>query len=217
MVDRRFELEELAWQAHALAALAMFRSVTVNLYVTETWHGISVRLLSLSIVAVVFYALSRIIRMPEEWRTREFHHIYSWAASALVSLLMWYELQPLSVAVGWAVFGLVLFEYGLLRSTRQFRFQAYVALAAAFGRIFFANLTAGNPGEFWGPRIYTVLPLTLIFFFVYAQLGPDETSVRDDRRLYFDVLMGYMGTGSVVALLYFQYANDWLVTAWAVV
>ncbi len=215
LVDRRFELEDLGWQAHALAGLALLRSVTVNLYVTETWHRIGVRLLSVSIVAVVLYALSRIIRMPEDWRTREFHHIYSWAASALVSLLMWYELQPISVAVGWAVFGLVLFEYGLLRNTRQFRFQAYVALAASFGRIFFANLTAGNPGEFWGPRMYTVLPLTLIFFFVYAQLGPDEKSARDDRRLHFDVLLAYLGTGSVAALLYFQFANDWLVTAWA--
>lgn len=217
IVDRRFELEEIAWQAHALAGLAMFRSVTVNLYVTETWRGISVRLLSLAMVAVVFYALSRIIRMPADWRTREFHHIYSWAASVLVALLMWYELQPLSVAVGWAVFALVLFEYGLLRSTRQFRFQAYVALVAAFGRIFFANLTSGNPGEFWGPRIYTVLPLTLIFFFVYAQLGPEEKNVQDDRRLHFDLLLGYMGTGSVIALLYFQFANDWLASAWAVV
>jgi predicted membrane protein DUF2339 len=216
MVDRHYKMEELAWQAHALAGLTLLRSVTVNLYLTDTWHGISVRLLSLSIVAVVLYALSRIIRMPEEWRTREFHHVYSWAASALVSMLLWYELQPLSVAVGWAVFGLVLFEYGLLRTTRQFRFQAYVALAAAFGRIFFANLTAGDPNEFWGPRIYTVLPLTLIFFFVYAQLGPDETSVRDDRRLHFDVLLAYLGTGSVVAVLYFQFPNDWLVTAWAV-
>jgi len=217
MVDRRLELEDLGWQAHALAALTMFRSVTVNLYVAETWHGISVRLISLAIIAVVLYTLSRIIRMPEEWRAREFHEIYSWAASVLVSLTMWYELQPLSVAVGWAVFGLVLFEYGLLRATRQFRFQAYVALGAAFGRIFFANLTAGNPGELWGPRMYTVLPLALIFFFVYAQLGPNEASVRDDRRLHFDGLLGYIGTGSVVALLYIQFANDWLVTAWAAV
>jgi hypothetical protein len=217
IVDRRFEVEELAWQAHALAGLTLLRSVTVNLHLTDTWHGISVRLLSLAIVAVVLYALSRVIRMPEDWRTREFHHVYSWAASALVSMLLWYELQPLSVAVGWAVFGLVLFEYGLLRTTRQFRFQAYAALAAAFGRIFFANLTAGDPSEFWGPRIYTVLPLTLIFFFVYAQLGPDDTSVRDDRRLHFDVLLAYLGTGSVVAVLYFQFPNDWLVTAWAIV
>jgi len=116
VVDRRFELEDLGWQAHVLAALTMLRSVGVNLYVTDTWHGISVRLLSLAIVAVVFYSLSKLVRMPEDWRVREYHHIYSWAASALVSLLMWYELQPVTVAVGWAVFGLVLFEYGLMRN-----------------------------------------------------------------------------------------------------
>ena len=217
LVDRRFEVEDLRWQAHALAGLTMLRSITVNLYVLETWHGVSVRLLSLAIVAVIFYALSRLIRMPEELREREFHHIYSWAASALVSLLVWYELKPLSVAVGWAVFGLVLFEYGLWRRIRQFRFQAYVALAASFGRIFFANLTAGNPGEFWGPRMYTVLPIALILFFVYAQLGPEDQTARADRGFHFDVLLAYLGTGTVVALLYFQFANEWLVAAWAVV
>jgi hypothetical protein len=31
------------------------------------------------------------------------------------------------------------------------------------------------------------------------------------------MLLAYMGTGTVVALLYFQFANEWLVTAWAVV
>jgi hypothetical protein len=174
LVDRRFELEDLRWQAHALAALAMVRSITVNLYVTETWHGISVRLLSLAIVAVVFYALSRIIRLPEGLREREFHHIYSWAASAIVSLLLWYELNTLSIAVGWAVFGLVLFEYGLWRKIRQLRFQAYVALASSFGRIFFANLTAETPGEFWGPRMYTVLPITVGMYVGGAQLGPED-------------------------------------------
>jgi hypothetical protein len=217
LVDRRFEVEDLRWQAHALAALAMARGITVNLYVLETWHGVSVRLLSLGIVAVTFYALSRLIRVPEELREREFHHIYSWAASALVSLLVWYELKPLSVAVGWAVFGLVLFEYGLWSKTRQFRFQAYVALAASFGRIFFANLTAGNPGEFWSPRTYTVLPIALILFFVYAQLGMEDQTARADRGFHFDMLLAYLGTGTVVALLYFQFANEWLVTAWAVV
>jgi hypothetical protein len=217
LVDRRFELEDLRWQAHGLAALTMARSVTVNLYVVDVWHGISVRLLSLAIVAAVFYALSRLIRMPEQLRERDFHHIYSWAASALVSLLVWYELQSLSVAVGWAVFGLILFEYGLWRKTRQFRFQAYVALGASFARIFFVNLTAETPGEFWGPRMYTVLPIALILFFVYAQLGPEDQSAQDDRSLHFDMLVAYLGTGTVAAFLYFQFANEWLVTSWAVV
>jgi hypothetical protein len=218
LVDRHFQLDELGWQVHALAALTMLQSVAVNLYVTDTWHGISVRLLSLSIVAVVFYALSQVVRLPQEWRKQEFHHIYSWAASTLVSLLMWYELQPhpSSIAVAWAVFGLVLFEYGLVRHVRQFRFQAYLALTATFGRIFFANLTADNRGEF-GDRIYTVLPIALIFFFVYSQLQPNEKNAQDDQRLHFDSLLACLGTGSIVALLYFQFADVWVATAWAVV
>jgi hypothetical protein len=219
IVDQRFELEELPWQSHALAGLTLLRSISVNLYVTATWHGISVRLLSLAIVAVIFYALSRLIRIRDEWRQRDIHHVYSWAASAIGGLLLWYELQsqPSSIAVGWGAFGLVLFEYGLLRKITQFRYQAYVALVAAFSRIFFANLTAGEPGEFWGPRMYTILPLVLIFFFVYAQLPQKEEATGRDRRLHFDALLAYLGTATIVALFYFQFPIEWVVTSWAAV
>ncbi len=219
IVDHRFELEELPWQSHILAGLTLLRSITVNLYVTATWHGISVRLLSLAIVAVIFYALSRLIRMPEKWRQRDIHHIYSWAASAIGGLLLWYELQtrPTGIAVAWGAFGLVLFEYGLLRKITQFRYQAYVALVAAFTRIFYSNLTASDPGEFWGPRVYTILPLALIFFFVYAQLPEEEETMGRDRRLHFDVLLAYLGTATIVALFYFQFPIEWVIASWAAV
>ncbi len=219
IVDQRFELEELPWQSHILAGLTLLRSVSVNLYVTATWHGISVRLLSLAIVAVIFYALSRLIRMSEKWRQRDIHHIYSWAASAIGGLLLWYELQtrPAGIAVAWGAFGLVLFEYGLLRKITQFRYQAYVALVAAFTRIFYSNLTASDPGEFWGPRMYTILPLALIFFFVYAQLPEEEETTGRDRRLHFDVLLAYLGTATIVALFYFQFPIEWVIASWAAV
>src|SRR6266481_4203089 len=219
IVDQRFELEELPWQSHILAGLTLLRSVSVNLYVTATWHGISVRLLSLAIVAVLFYALSRLIRMSEKWRQRDIYHIYSWAASAIGGLLLWYELQtrPAGIAVAWGAFGLVLFEYGLLRKITQFRYQAYVALVAAFTRIFYSNLTASDPGEFWGPRMYTILPLALIFFFVYAQLPEKEEDTGRDRRLHLDALLAYLGTATIVALFYFQFPIEWVVTSWAAV
>jgi hypothetical protein len=217
LADRFFGLDDLGWQAHALAALALFRSFTVNLHVTDRWRGISLRLLTLAFVAIVFYVLSRIARMAEEWRTRDFHHVYSWAASTLVSTMVWYELQPLSIAVAWAVFGVVLFEYSLQRNVRQFRYQSYVVFVAAFIRIFFANLTVSPAEQFWGPRIYTVLPLALIFFFVYTQLATQEQAAAGDRRLHFDTLVAYLGTGTIVALAYFQFPMDWVVTAWAVV
>jgi hypothetical protein len=216
-IDRRFHLDDLRWQAHALALLTMLRSVGINMHVEETWHGVSVRLLSLSIVAVVFYAMSRLVRLPEEWRARDFHHIYSWCASLIVSLLLWHELNPLSIAVGLAAFGLVLFEYGLLRKISQFRYQSYAAFTAAFTRIFFANLAAGAPGVFLSDRMITVAPLVLIFFFVYAQLPAtegEESTVRD-LRFRFDVFIAYLGTGTLAALFYFQFAPEWVVVSYA--
>jgi len=117
----------------------------------------------------------------------------------------------------WGAFGLVLFEYGLLRKITQFRYQAYVALVAAFTRIFYSNLTASDPGEFWGPRMYTILPLALIFFFVYAQLPEEEETTGRDRRLHFDVLLAYLGTATIVALFYFQFPIEWVIASWAAV
>lgn len=216
-VDRRFELDDLRWQAHGLAAITMLRCLVVNLYTHEPWHDLSVRLLSLSIVTVVFYAMAQFIRMPKEWRDRDFHHIYSWSASFLGSLLLWYELDPLGRAVGWAVFGFVLFEYGFLRKVSQFRYQAYVAFAAAFARIFFANLSAGVRGDLFGPRTYTVLPLILIFFFVYAQLSQKEDGTAREPRFRSEVLVAYLGTATLMALLYFQFDDDWVVVSYAAV
>ncbi|HEY2546626.1 MAG TPA: DUF2339 domain-containing protein, partial [Candidatus Acidoferrum sp.] len=215
-VDRRFKLDDLRWQAHGLALLTVIRAVGINMYVEDTWHGVSVRLLSLSIVAIIFYAMSPLVRMPEEWQARDFHHIYSWSASLIVSLLLWHELKPLSIAVGIAVFGLVLFEYGVLRRIAQFRYQSYVAFTVAFIRIFFANLGADEPGVFWGSRMITVAPLILIFFFVYAQLPvKEEGSSTRDRRFRFDALVAYLGTATVAALFYFQFEPEWVVTAYA--
>jgi hypothetical protein len=219
LIDARFELDELRWQAHILSFLALARSVVFNLHVTATWHELSVRLLSLALVAVFFYAMSRVVHMAEEWRARDMHHAYSWAASTIVSLLLWYELVPLNVAVGWAVFGLVLFEYGTLRNIGQFRYQSYVALVASFARIFFVNLTAGEPGHFWSPRTYTILPLVPIYFFVYEQFtetGAMHTKTEDRGGANsIATVLATLGTATLVALFYFQFAIEWVVVPWA--
>jgi len=65
--------------------------------------------------------------------------------------------------------------------------------------------------------MYTILPLVLIFFFVYAQLPNKEENTSGDRRLHFDVLLAYLGTATLVALFYFQFPIEWVVTSWAAV
>ena len=132
--------------------------------------------------------MSRLVRMPEEWRARDFHHIYSWSASLIVSLLLWRELKPLSLAVGLAVFGLNSVRIRLAPQDRAISLSVLntIAFTAAFARIFFANLAAGEPGVFLSDRMITVAPLVLIFFFVYAQLPASEETTSSDRRFHFD-------------------------------
>lgn len=215
LVDRRLRLEELPYQAHVLSAMAVVLSVTVNLHLQTQWHNLSVRLLSTTGTILVMYAMTSLVRVPDEWRRRDWQHLYSWAAAALAASLMWYELQPLSIAVAWAAFGAVLFEFGFRRQVQQIQFQGYVALVGAFARIFFANLNSGLAGSFWGPRLYTVLPIAAIFFFVYFDLATALGKHADARAWHVDYLFAYLATATVVALLYFQFAGDWVATAWS--
>ena len=127
---------------------------------------------------------------------------------------MWYELRPASVALGWTLFGLVLFEWGLARGWFWLRLQGYVALASAFLRLFFVNLNAsGIPGQL-SPRVYTVLPLVLAFYYVYSRLeGNGE--FEHDRRIKAQAFSSYCGTIALAALMRFELGPDWVIVAWA--
>jgi hypothetical protein len=215
VTDRVFDVEELPYQAHVLALLAVMRAVTYNLYALDQWRGVSLRLITVSILVAVLYVMARWVRMPASVGNAKARHAYTWAASGLAAWLMWSELQPISVALGLAVFGLVLFELGTWWQQKQLRLQAYTALTAAFARIFFVNLTAATlPGETLSPRIYTVVPIALIYFFVWTRLQSDNAKPEIGQWSPRD-LMAYFGTGCVVALAYFQTPVEWIVVAWA--
>ena len=216
VADRLFSIEELPWQAHVLALLAVVRAVTLNLYLTDTWHGIHLRLITVTVLIVSLYCLARWVRLPDSLRQTEARHAYTWIASGLAAWLMWTELRPVALAVAWAVFGLILFEIAAWKNQSQLRWQAFVALAAAFARIFFVNLTAeAVPAEAISPRVYTILPIALVFFYVWTRMRPAKAA-QDDAAWHPADLIAYFGTGSVAALLYFEIAPAWIIVSWAI-
>jgi len=213
LLDRRFDIDELLWQAQALAGLAVARAIWVNLVVPGKWHGIDVRLLTVTAVTAALYTLCRVIRIPQTWREKDLQHIWSWAASILVAWMLWNELQPVAVAVGLAIFAVVLFEWGKMQRQAQLQLQAFAALTVAFGRIFVVNLTAVRlPGDPVSPAIFTVIPIAAIFLYVWARLRSGEAATG---RPLVRGLMAWFGTAAVVALLYFQVRPEWVATAWA--
>ncbi len=216
VADRIFGVEEFPWQAHVLAAGAVIRAVTLNFYLEDKFHGVDLRLLTIAILIAVLYALAVWVRMPASPQSADARHAYTWIGSGLLAWLLWSELQPVSVAVGWAMLGFLLFEVGRWRAVGQLRLQGYAGLTAAFVRIFFVNLTAAAlPGETISPRIYTVAPIALIYFFVWAQMQTKKDAVEQGRVRVAD-LIAYLGTISIAALIYFEVPGERIIVAWAV-
>jgi hypothetical protein len=214
--DRIFDVEELPWQAHVLALMAVARVVVVNFFIDSEWRGLHLRLITIGTVIAVLYLLARWVRMPEGAKRLEACHAYTWVAAGLVSWLMWKELQPISLALGLGAFGIVLFEIGEWKNQRQLCWQAYALMAASFVRIFFVNLTAARlPGEMLSPRIYTVAPLALIYFYVWTRLEGKKTAA-EAARWNAGSLIAYFGSGSIAALLYFEVSPEWIIVALAV-
>jgi predicted membrane protein DUF2339 len=218
LLSTRTSKQELKIQADLLAAAAFLRALAINLENTAHWGHISQRLLTVALCAAALYAGSRI--QPESrWGIRfQIPAVYTWVASTLVGLLIWYELHAVSIAPAWAVFGLVLVEIGLRRQLLHLRLQGYVALAGSVMRIFTANLAAaGLPGEI-SPRLYSTVPVIAILFYTYVRLDHlEEGSLKDamDKRYYAAELCAWAGLASFVGLVRFELQPDWIVAAWA--
>jgi hypothetical protein len=212
IVDRVFNVEELRWQAHTLALVAVGRTAMFNFFITDKLNGVDLRLITVLILVAALYSLARWVRMPKGTEAR---HAYTWVSSGFAAWLLWCEFEPISVAPALGVFALILFEIGVWRGQKQLRLQAYTLLAASFLRIFLVNFSAATlPGEFLSPRIYTVVPLTLIYFYVWARLKA-ANSEPGFGRWSASNLIAYFGAGSLVALLYDQLAPQWIIAGWA--
>jgi len=213
----------LGYQANFMAGIAFVRVLAINLEATGKFHGLTLRLITIALVAALLYATSRWSgstiseAKKDSW---SFDGIaaraYTWVASFLLALVAWYELRSLGVADAWVVGGLVLLELGLTRKSPSLRLQGYVALAAGFLRIFFVNLdAAGPPGEI-SPRFYSVVPIALAFFYAYWRTYESTAGVTEmERRFRASDLCCWLGTVSVGSLMRFELAADWVAAAWA--
>src|SRR5262249_37611351 len=151
--------------------------------------------------ALLLYAAAPFARAADEdhagpWSA--FTAAYTWAASILVGLLIFYEVSAINVAILWTVLGLLLFEIGLQLDAGFLRWQGYAALLASFVRIFFVDLEASGLAGQINPRLFRVLPLAIAFYYVDWRL---QRSGRGAPRLQrAGTVASYFGAATLAAL-----------------
>jgi hypothetical protein len=204
---------DLALQTDMLAASAFLRILIINFFISDHWGFLSQPAVTVALCAALFYYCTRRKSGSDILPAPYIPAAYSWVGSLLLGLLVWYELRPVSVAVGWGVLGLILFEIGMVRRRSYLRHQGYVLLAASFIRIFFVNLSAGD-SHLLSPRTYTVIPLIAAYFWVYQRLHAGAEGSQFDRTIEGGT--AWLGTIAAAALAYFEFSPEWVVVVWSV-
>ena len=236
MLWRKLDFKEFFAHANALALIALIDAYASNMFSEARIHGISARLITVSLIAAMFYFSTWLAAKHKraEWPA-QIGDLYSWGASLLVTTLMWHELRSIDVALAWAIFGIVTFEIGLELQRPQhpagaagstlaggstsgsLRWQGGVALVASFTRIFFVNLNAvAEPGHI-SPRVYSIVPLAFIYLYIYWRTLARQEAFGPSRwRQLAPLLFSSLGVASIAFLIRFETPAPYVVVSWAV-
>lgn len=216
VMGARWHIDELAVVANGFALLGFLRLVCANFAVVDVSYFNLTAVVSILLTAVLLYIASRWMAAPLPVRNLGLPQAYTSVATFVIALLAWYQLWPASVALGWALLGLVLFQTGYQQRSASLRLQSYLLLLASFFRVFFVNFNAEQSAGLLSPRLYTALPLALLFYFVYGRLErKTESFLSTDTRLKAAELHCLLGTVVVVAAMRFELSPDWIASAWA--
>jgi uncharacterized membrane protein len=134
---------------------------------------------------------------------RMYADLASIAATTLVTILIWKELDSVTVAVGWAALALILFEIGSALSLSSISQQGHVLAILTFGRLFMANFIALGETMGISHRVLTVVPICTLFYYLYAQTR-DRPIYSPIGRVQMSRLYSWGGAITLLALSRFE-------------
>ena len=213
----RLDLPGLRLQGHLAAATAAGRLLWVNFAPAGSTLGISHRVLNVGVVVAAEYLewwrQGRWMERLGEWE-RLLRRLYLWAAAGLMMVLLFMELPAQSIAVGWAVFAIVLLALGRAGKVSDLRIQSYGLAALGFLRALGLEV---NPHQaLWVTAQERIVAAILVIASLFAgqlliPLAPGKAAARW-ARLYYSLL----ATTLTTVLLYQEVSGRMLTVAWGV-
>jgi hypothetical protein len=183
LLGRRLAKSDLTYQANAAALAAVARLALVNFDATEIYYHLTLRLITVTSVAILLYVTSRWSYVEEIGRLssgkRLIASAYTWSGSTLLAVLAWYDVQFAAVAVVWALGGLVLSLIGRRFDNRDLTYQANLLALAAFIRTIAVNYDATDLFHQFTHRLISVTLVALLLYVTARWSWVEESGERD--------------------------------------
>jgi hypothetical protein len=211
----------LRGQGHVVLTGALVRLAALNLTMADTWHGISIRVITgVPMIAVYAFQSARLRRAADRATLLERFLVlwYPWVPAVLAAALVSREARPEFIAPGWVVLAVALLLAGLRRRIDDLRLQGYLLSLAAFGMCWATNFN--EPG--WHDSTAAgIVVIALCFVAQLFSLRPGAAPITGNEFVgWLDrhARMGYalLGTVLLTALLYCEASARALTVAWSI-
>ena len=165
-VGRRLGKRDLTYQANVAALAAVARVWLVNYDAGEVYHHFTLRLITVTAVAVLLYVSAHWSWVEKSGAAsrRLVPALYTWVGSTLLVILAAYEVRLAAVAVVWALGGLVLALVGRRLANNDLIYQANLVALAAFIRTIAVNYSASGLFHGFSERLISVTLTALLLY-----------------------------------------------------
>jgi uncharacterized membrane protein len=140
MAGERWNLKDLRRQSYMMAALTFARSWTTNFYAPESLHGMLGRVVTGGIVIACLYAAQLISPRSPDGRSKLERYprlFYAVLATALLSVLLFYEVSGRMLTMSWALEGVALLIVGFPLRDRVLRLLGLALFLLCILKLFF--------------------------------------------------------------------------------
>jgi Predicted membrane protein (DUF2339) len=207
-LGKQFSINALVYQAHWIAVAATFQTINSGDGLEDVWHGIPERILTFVPTACLLYISSRPVKLSGTQGSRILAGSYTWAASLLLALLIWYQTPKLWIAVGWIALALVLALAARYFKDRALLWQTHVLSLIASVWTLYESFTPGYRGT--RVQLVTVFATAVALYLLNWVTNIKE--IIDDAR----ISQAYSWAGSLLLswLIWYQFPAIDVALAW---
>ena len=144
----RYRNSELRLQSYGLAALTFVRSWNTNFYIPESLGGVRSRILTGAAVVASFFVAEFVAKRPESYVEgesptlidRHARKLFSLLATALLAVLIFYEVSGSLLTVAWGLEGLLVLMIGFPMRERVLRLSGLALFTFCVLKLFAYDL-----------------------------------------------------------------------------
>ena len=209
LLGKQFSINELVYQAHWIMAVAFVQTVITGAPLEAKWHTVPERILVFAPVAGLFYLSSRYVRLSETNLKAIFAGVYSWAATALLAILIGFQAREPWLGLSWMLLATCLAVAARFWKDRALLWQTHLVSLLAASATLYVNFAT----EYRGHAIQLVsVGVTAVLFYLLNWITNVEEIIGDER---ISQIYSWLGSLLVSWLIWYQFGANSVSLAWA--